>query len=452
VQFGRGLDTAGVKYLDTEVEQLADHFTETGPKIQKPQVVSYAKFCKAVDEVFAEDLALGSTQDINYSPTNSMFKMSMTSFIAKPMEDEDKMSHIMHRLATLCKSRGIVFKYLYLDFDRGPSPSPSRVNPRRGGKCTPSQFKRLFPFKKEFVEDDIDTLIRRYTTDGGDVHFQAIHNDISEVLSPEPPPFPTSDLVLKPDPTQWDHMTLNPVKKIQSKVVERRVRLGDYSSDFDPLRKGFCTAGQLKTVLTILNLEKEVNKMDFQHLVGAYTREDGMFCYALFVRDVDMAFSVPGLEKDPLAMTPLPDATTTAAGRRNRMTLTPNKRQQIDKLEDMIRSRIATRRILMKPMFQDMDKAHKGLVSRGQFGRVMGMLGFELNQNQIALLAGYYCDRGNHNDFNYVDFIKACDPPNEQEEIAMSQLNAPYQDQAPSKYFDGPRVRQMDRVGSSPFL
>lgn len=176
------------------------------------------------------------------------------------------------------------------------------------------------------------------------------------------------------------------------------------------------------------------------------------FCYALFVRDVDMAFSVPGLEKDPLAMTPLPDATTTAAGRRNRMTLTPNKREQIDKLEDMIRSRIATRRILMKPMFQDMDKAHKGLVSRGQFGRVMGMLGFELNQNQIALLAGYYCDRGNHNDFNYVDFIKACDPPNEQEEIAMSQLNAPYQDQAPSKYFDGPRVRQLDRVGSSPFL
>merc|ERR1719148_446515 len=150
------------------------------------------------------------------------------------------MSHIMHRLATLCKSRGVVFKYLYQDWERGPSPSPSRTNPRRGGKCTVAQFKRLFPFKKEMSEDDIDYLIFRYQTPGGDVHFQAIHNDVSEVLAPEPPPFPTSHLFLKPDGTQWDHMTLSPMRKIQSKVVERRVRLTEYFQDFDPLRKGFC--------------------------------------------------------------------------------------------------------------------------------------------------------------------------------------------------------------------
>merc|ERR1719253_1498366 len=92
-----------------------------------------------------------------------------------------------------------------------------------------------------------------------------------------------------------------------------------------------------------------------------------------------------------------------------------------------------------------MDKANKGLVTRNQFYRVMGTLGFEISPLEIALLAGYYCDRGNHNDFNYVDFIKACDPPVEEEEIAMSQLNSPYQDEAPSKYFiDGRRVRPMD--------
>ena len=34
---------------------------------------------------------------------------------------------------------------------------------------------------------------------------------------------------------------------------------------------------------------------------NAYSREDGMFCHALFTRDVDAAFSVPGLEKEPLA-------------------------------------------------------------------------------------------------------------------------------------------------------
>jgi hypothetical protein len=80
------------------------------------------------------------------------------------------------------------------------------------------------------------------------------------------------------------------------------------------------------------------------------------------------------------------------------------------------------------------------------------MLGFELRQDELALLAGSYCDRGNHNDFNYVDFIKTCDPPNEQEEVAMSQLNAPYQDAAPSKYFSGMKVHPLDRAYSSPSL
>lgn len=104
----------------------------------------------------------------------------------------------------------------------------------------------------------------------------------------------------------------------------------------------------------------------------------------------------------------------------------------------------------MKPMFLDMDKANKGLISKGQFGRVLGsQLGFDVTQEDLATLGLKYCDRGNHNDFNYVDFIKTCDPPDGDEEIAMSQLNAPYQDQAPSKYFmSGGKVKPMDRAFS----
>jgi len=454
VQLGRALDTSGLQHTVEEVTLLSEYVTASGPNVQKPQVVDYITLCDAVDKVFNDGDISFKSQDMMSSTgmdfgAESMMKMSMTSFVPKMVDDEERMDHIMHRLATMCKSRGVCFKNLYHDFDRGPSASPSRVNPRRCGKVTLSQFQRLFPFKKEFSEDDLNYLVGRYRTDGGDVCFQAIHNDISEVLSPEPPPFPTSDLVLKPDATQWDHMILNPVRKIQCKVVEKRVRLTEYFRDFDPLRKGFCTAGQLKTVLTISNLEKDIDRNDFNHVVEAYSRDDGMFCHALFCRDIDAAFSVPGLEKEPLATTPLPDATTTAPGRRNRMSLSKANKTKLNNLEDKIRKRISNRRVLMKPMFLDMDKAHKGLVTRGQFGRVMGQLGFEIDQEEISLLAGLYCDRGNHNDFNYVDFIKACDPPVEDEEIAMSQLNAPYQDQAPSKYFlEGGKVKPMDRAYS----
>jgi Ca2+-binding EF-hand superfamily protein len=456
VQFGRGLNTSGVKFTDYEVEILSDHFTERGPNVQKPQVVSYVKFCQAVDEIFASDIEIGSTQDGREDPMSSMLRMSMTSFIPKAVDShmEERVDHVMHRLAALCKSRGIVFKYLWFDYDRGPSPSPSRMNPVRAGKCSANQFRRVFvmTFPKEFPSDDIELLIHRFSTDGGDVHFQAIHNEISEVLSPEPPEFPTSPLYLKPDPTAWAHQTLDPVKKVLSIVVAKRIRLRDFFKDFDGLRKGFCTAGQLKTVLTISDLSKDVNKTDFAHLLQNYSRDDGMFCYAAFVRDIDAAFGVPGLEKNPLMMTPLPDATTTAPGRRNRMSMTSHMKQEFFKLEEKIRARIRKRRILMKPSFQDMDKAHKGLVSKSRFQRVMGTLGFELTPDEIQLLANVYCDRGNHNEFNYVDFIKANDPPIEHEEIAMAQLNAPYQDEAASKYFNGLKVHPLDRSVSSPAL
>lgn len=460
VQFGRAINTSGFKQItDVETERLTDHFTESGPRVQKPQVVNYKRFCEAVEKIFNDgDIsfksgAMSMSDGFNKSFDDSMFKASATSFVPNDMEDLEKMDNIMHRLATLCKTKGFVFKYLFQTFERSGDPSPSNINPRRGGKCTASQFRRLFPFKKEMTSDMIEMIIQRYSTPAGDVHFQAIHNDISEVLSPEPPPFPTSPLFLKPDGAVWDHMTLNPVKKLQSKVVERRLRLKDYFADFDPLRKGFCTAGQLKAVLTILNLEREIDRNDFNHLVEAYTREDGMFCHALLTRDVDAAFAVPGLEKEPLASTPMPDATTTAPGRRNRMNIKSQTRSKINALEDKIRSRVVKRRVLMKPMFEDMDKARKGLVSRNQFLRVMGsLLNFDITTEEVSLLAMHYCDRGNHNDFNYRDFLKACDPPDDQQEIAMSQLNSPYQDQAPSKYFDGAKVRALDRSLSAGML
>jgi len=458
VQFGRALNTLGCRLTDADVEVLAEHFTEDGPNVQKPQVCSYAKFCAATDAVFNDaDLSLRSGDEMAFENdmlNQSIFKANMTQFIPKEVEDPERIDHIMHRLAALCKSRGLVFKYLFQDFERGGNPSPSRMNPARGGKCTKAQFHRIFVLtfcKNEFKEDDIQYLMERYKTDGGDIHFQSMHNDISEVLSPQPPPFPTSELILKPDSTKWDHMSLNPVKKVQSKVVEKRVRLSEFFKDFDPLRKGFCTAGQLKTVLTISNLEKEIDRNDFNHLIEIYSRDDGMFCWKLFARDVDEAFAVPGLEKDPLTTTCLPDATTTAPGRRNRMCLNSAQREKINALEDKIRARIRKRRILMKPAFLDMDRAHTGQVTRNQFYRVMGTLGFEINEEEVAMLAGFYCDRGNHNDFNYVDFIKACDPPVAEEEVAMQQLNAPYQDEAPSKYFDGLRVHPLDRAYSPVF-
>lgn len=259
------------------------------------------------------------------------------------------MYHLLHRFATLCSTRGIEVKELYTDLDRAPIASPSRLSPMRGGKVTRGQFIRIFPFQKEFTDAEKLRNAEHYQTKDGDVHFMALHNDVSQVVEHGMQPFPRSDLYLKPDDTEWSHSLMSPVDKIRAKVVEKRCRLNEHFQDFDPLRKGYCTPGQVKAVLTICDLGKEIDRGQFEQLTASYLREDGLFCYKDFVADCDSLFTTPNLEKDPLAMIQMPDPSATAPARRNRMTLTPSKIDAISKLEERIKTNVSTRRIFRSP-------------------------------------------------------------------------------------------------------
>jgi len=333
----------------------------------------------------------------------------------------------------MCKARGVVFKYQYQDFERGDA--ASLVVPRRGGKCTIDQFKRKFPFVKDFDPLEVDMLIDHYLTEDNLVHFAQLDEDIAEHMSVDVDvPCPKSELIKRDDPAEWSQQLLSVVHKIQARVVERRLRLTEHFQDFDSLRKGFCNLGQLKTVCALLKIPLE--PADFEELCQMYCREDGLFCYAAFCAEVDQAFTVNHLEKQPLARISMPDSSTTIHARRNFITLSKEQQEAIAKLEEGIRARITTRRILIRPDFHHFDTTHRGHVTKGQFARVMDSLGFQMDQSAIDLLCYAYCDLGNHTDFNYVDFCASCDPPSEEDGEAMLQENGPYRPHKSSQYFD----------------
>merc|ERR1719313_1547995 len=118
------------------------------------------------------------------------------------------------------------------------------------------------------------------------------------------------------------------------------------------------------------------------------------------------------------------------------MSLTPEETQLKDEAEDKIRARTGMRRIPLRPSFQDFDPIKRGHVTKGQFGRVMHSLGFELDEKTVSILCKAYCDLGNHVDFNYLDFCASCDPPSAHEALAMEQTMQPYVSPRPSKYFN----------------
>lgn len=106
-----------------------------------------------------------------------------------------------------------------------------------------------------FSEEDMDLLVARYTDARGDVNYRALHEDVTRVTDASNVNFPTSNFVVHPDSTNWTLEDLVAEDKIQAKVVEKRIRMRDYFQDFDHLRKGFCTPGQVRTVLSLLNVE-----------------------------------------------------------------------------------------------------------------------------------------------------------------------------------------------------
>jgi hypothetical protein len=429
--FSRAIDTIGVRLTEKECLDLSEHFTQAGPGVVEPQVVSYARFCDVLDEVFADGGP--AVAQMSSSPSSTM----LATFQPNSFEDEDYIMHILHRVAALCKTRGMVLKECFMDTERDPkNPSPSRQTARRAGKVTRKQFLRFFPFVKEFSKADMDAIAERYKTEGGDVHFMALHNDVTEYLHTGEQPFAQSTLVLRPDPAKWAQQSLDPVHKLRAKIVERRVRITEHFQDFDPLRKGICTVRQVKTVFTILNIEKEVTRSEFDTIVSKYLRHDDMFCYTDFCEDIDKDFTTKGLEAMPLATVNMPDKKTTAPARRNKRVLTAEEQDEINRIEDYLRYHVRTRGIHLNPTFKDMDKMHKGFITKGQFMRCLDMLKFGLNQESVKLLASLYADRGNHLDVNYVDFIKSVDKPDADSVIALAQHQQTYKDWVPPTYFD----------------
>lgn len=449
LNFARALGTMGLNFSEDETRLLAEHFTDHGPRVSRPAVVNYVHFCNEVDRIFGDEASQENMKAMMMS--SSPGSTVMSTFKPNSVEDEDEFQHVLHRLAALCKARGVVIKNLYSDIDRTCAPSPSMLNTRRGGKVTREQFRRGFPFKKEMSEADLELLCDRYATPQGDVHFMALHNEISEVPSEAAQPFPTSPLHLRPDDTQWSRQETSVLKRLQAKVVEKRIRLKEHFQDFDALRRGTCTAGQVKAVFTMLNLSKEIDRNDFENLLGQYIQDDGLFRYQAFVDDVDVAFAKPGLEREPLTCVEMPGPQHTWPARRDTMQLSPSKAAKVAKLEDKIRAFVRKRGCDMKPMFQDFDRCHRGYISRAQFSRIMASMSLDLDEKAIGYLCSNYCDLGNHSDFNWRRFLATVDPPAPDVETAILEMTSPYCAYKPRPYFDS-RGKVMGKSMSSPML
>lgn len=472
-QFIRAVNQTVPTLVLDEIDALAEYFTEPGSHVNYPQVVSYSKFVAKVDEVFTI-ARLETKPHVRVPRPGSSLQRRSFRPSPQPLQDEARLEEILSKIKLLIFTRGVRFRDCFQDCER--SDATSLVCPRYSGKVTAAQFRQHFPFTLDFSESDVNLLVKRYKTEFGDIHFQALDKDLDNCefppATPTPPPMsspatPSRQPMISPlltdrgTPVGWDSRghrlrlmetlrrermhqdTLERVdvmEKLRAAVSERRLCLASYFVDFDQLRKGLVTTGQLHTVFTVLGIELQTR--DYEDLYRMFMNETGSIRYRDLVSAVTK--EVNALVDEELAPPPPP---TPGSRIRFKATLTEEQQDKLYELLVSIRKRIASRNLPMKRAFQDFDKVKNSRVTRTQFARIMDMLRVELSEQDVDLLCQAYCDRDSGNEVNYVEFCAACGQlhcgqyqflpgAEDTQDIELPAVITPSWPPRPSKYFD----------------
>jgi hypothetical protein len=86
-------------------------------------------------------------------------------------------------------------------------------------------------------------------------------------------------------------------QRLQALIVMKRVRIEEFFRDFDKLRKGKVTVNQFKSIVSLLNFR--LTEAELDALAATYGTDDRQFNYFSFCNNINQAFTIKGIDKNP---------------------------------------------------------------------------------------------------------------------------------------------------------
>lgn len=201
------------------------------------------------------------------------------------------------------------------------------------------------------------------------------------------------------------------LERIKAITVMKRIRITEFFLDFDKLRKGVVTKDQFRRILSLSGFTLTDN--EYQSLENRYVDQNGFINYVQFCDDIDSAFTLKGIDKNPTVVVKPIEVTDTLPARRKRVELDEASKKKLFDILQMAYKLVQTQRFHMKPFFQAFDTTQSGFVSKWQFGRVLAQVGLKPTQETMNILLKYYMNKGNLDEVNYVDFVNDVDRPDD---------------------------------------
>jgi Ca2+-binding EF-hand superfamily protein len=328
----------------------------------------------------------------------------------------DEQMHTLRELLAKLKDeadhKGHVVRSYFVDFDT-----------HNHGLVTKSQFLQSIPFRN-LTKNELEIILQRYTNADGLLNYLQFHEEIEgkdEIKAYQPGHTST---YLANRKREEEQNADDVEDQLRILLMKHRLRLEENFRDYDPLRSGFITANQFKSALGSIKFPKtRLTNEQLDALVSKYIQQydetEHKVKYSDFLENMNRVFTEKGLEKQP---TRTPSAPTHLLST-SKQTLTDNKESEIEAIIRKIKNMVATKRIYLKPFFQDFDKVTKGTysthhVSKHRFERALYMLGIKLNTREYDLLCQKYDDKSN-GDVNYVMFMNDIEEGIQEQEFTL---------------------------------
>lgn len=400
-QFKRALDVSGLHLSSAEVNLLLAKYRFP----DDPSFVNYRRFCDLIDKAFTVK-GLEGNPELKASIRSDMPSLKKFSIASLSASDMELLHSVKTKLFAAVMNKGIVLKDVFHDFDRS-----------NAGKVTKTQFVRDLLDIVYFTNEEMDVLLKAYGDDL-DVHYRALHFDIcpgaagagTKAAAPRSP-----DRRHFSAPAAFECGTdADAVQELEAELSELvfrdRIRTKDFFTDFDSLRTGKCSEAQFKRCAKLCF--GSLTESDLDLLAKKYVIQ-GLDCnkvdYIRFCNYVEGKSN-----RDPndnnyddilSSIVASTLATTTKCSREVRGSLSDAESETNQAMIRRLGSFCTTRRVLLKPSFQDFDKGRREHVTVEQFFRVMTIFKLTLaNDAEKRVLLKRYSSAHGDRFVNYVTF------------------------------------------------
>lgn len=391
-QFGRVLDQV-IKTALTgeEMNVLFDKYD-----LKNNSNVNYKEFCANILKTFPDN-------DLKSDPQNFVYKnpeyLGTFRSMAKlnPSEEAD-LKQLLATLNSYYARRNLDILEKFRDFDRNNI-----------GILTISQFVRTMD-EPVLKQSEIELLCRKFhhPERPGFINYLNFYNDVKS----NPDVFKNS-LSAQTGPIHVQNELGISVQDIVDKIsvasYKFGIRVHDFFKDMDQLRSGQVTGRQFITACSN-GLLKPANLCpdDVAQLAEYFRQPNGRCDYKSFCDSVENVFSVPDMEKKPLAHVTRPPRGLLSRTLNGNLSL--QEEELVAECLETITQRVRKYKMQVFPYFKDFDRstAFTRNVSKIQFGRVLTTLNLMPNAEHYALLCMKFENNVN-GDINYPLFCQVVD-------------------------------------------